>query len=345
MVTIFACSLFLIAFGIFKPKSKIVTIALFLFMWLLIGWNTDNLDFENYFLKFNRFDGLEDLFSGNLNDPGYSIISILFKFLGFDYYQFKIFFSFISLALIYSTIRKFALYPALVSLCYFIFIFALDVTQFRNFISYSIVIYAFRFLFQEGRKGVIIYSILIIISSSIHSSSLFYILLLLTRKNINLKIVLLILLFTYFGKSVIYQKYSMILETEKLTNRYSQGVSIFALFSMIIVQVINAYYINIYKFFKLNNNRIISIPNKKRILISNYFPSFQDSLVFTNSHIIPRMSLLFLLLIPFYADNMVFSRIFKNMVILNFIYISNHKLISVFKYKPIQTMFFLLFYI
>lgn len=347
MGLILLISIVLIIFGFLKPKSQISTIALFLFMWLLMGWNTGNPDFENYLIRFNRFSNLAGLILAGITDPGFSIINIFFNSLGFDFYQSRIIISFICLYFVYSTIQKYSLYPAFVSVFYFVFIFALDVTQFRNFVAYSIVIFAIRFLFQKGSKGIIIFSALILIASSIHSACLFYLILVLSRSKINLKIILILLVIVFLVKSVFYKYYALTLDTDKLTDRYQQGISIIALLSVILVQALNAVYINIYKPFVLNKSITTTTYNyrlkKKLVPIGDYYTNIDDILELSNSNIIPIISLLLLLLIPFYVDNMTYSRIFRNIVILNFIYLSNHNLSNPFKSITINNILLLVY--
>jgi hypothetical protein len=314
-------------------------------MWSLMGWNTGNPDFENYQSVFNRSSNLAGLILAGSTDLGFSLINIFFESLGFDFYQSRIIISFICLYLVYSTIRKYSLYPAFVSVSYFLFIFVLDVTQFRNFVAYSIVIFAIRFLFQKGSKGIITFSVLTLIASSIHSACLFYLILVLSRFKVNLKIILIFLVIAFLSKSVLYEYYSLIFGSDKLINRYQQGISIIALSSIIIVQSLNAFYINIYKPFVLDKSINTTINNfrfkKKLMPIADYYHNINDILKFTNSNVIPIISLFLLLLIPFYADNMTYSRIFRNIVILNFIYLSNHNLNNPFKSITINNVLLL----
>lgn len=105
--TIILCLLF--------PKSKSVALLIFLFMWLLWGWNTDNGDYANY------KDAFESIQTGSLHETGYElgygVVNYLFSSLGFSFRGFLIVYSFIVLGLIYTYFIN-SPYPAFIAAFY-----------------------------------------------------------------------------------------------------------------------------------------------------------------------------------------------------------------------------------
>ena len=339
----------LIFFSFFKPKSNTIAILLFLFMWLLMGFNTENADFSNYLNGYYEINLLDPQFEYGLKDPGYDSLIFAFKYLGFDFYQFKIIISFICLFLLYKTIRKFSIYPALVTTCYFLFLFALDVTQFRNFISIIIVIFALRYIIEDEIKGTIIFIILVLLASSIHSSSIFYLLIILKRFKIGLKliliIVLILVLIVAILKANLFNNIAILIERDEINEIYKEGVSNLAFISMIIVHLINVYYISLYKSFPIENDFKNNGDSIKKISSGSIENSFkmQNIIKFTNSNLVPFMSILVLLLIPFYSDNLIYARLFRNILIFNIIFISNHSFNNPFKSMYINNFILILY--
>ena len=335
----------LILFSFFKPKSNTVAILLFLIMWVLMGFNTENADFSNYLNGYDEIYLLGPLFESGLKDPGYKLIILAFKYLGFDFYQFKIIISFICLFLLYKTIRKFSIYPALVTTCYFLFLFALDVTQFRNFISIIIVIFALRFIIEDEIKGTIIFIILVLFASSVHSSSIFYLLIILKRFKIGLKLMLILVLIVSILKVNLFNNFAILIERDDINEIYKEGVSNLAFISIILVHLINVYYISLYKSFPIENEFINNDNSIKKISSTGIENSskMQSIIKFTNSNLVPFISILVLLLIPLYSDNLIYARLLRNILIFNIIFISNHSYNNPFKSMFINNFILILY--
>lgn len=173
----------LIVLSIFNPKSKVICIIFFIFMWTLWGFNVWNGDYVAYMEDYNysKFDSIE---------VGYQILCKLFSswipFQGFMI----IISSFVLGFFCYWGIR-FTAYPALYSFLYFP-IFILDFVYLRNYICTVFIFLAF-FKLIYG-KGEIKTSIcLILIASTIHIFSICYLpLALLLRSKFNYRSLIII---------------------------------------------------------------------------------------------------------------------------------------------------------
>ena len=98
--------------------------------------------------------------------------------------------SLIGLLLISSTILKYSKKPSFVLSLFYIFPLVDAVIQKRNFISFAIIIYAVRYLFDK--KSNFKYIIFCVLATGFHSSSIIYILLLFVNyfKSLKLKTVI-----------------------------------------------------------------------------------------------------------------------------------------------------------
>ena len=112
-------------------------------------------------------------------ERGYLFITSLFKQLGFSYLQFKLIAASAATILIYFSIGSFNINYCFVLFLYFISSFQTDLEQSRCFFAMSLVIYAMRYLLNQGVMNTVKYSALIIIAGTIHTVALFFLVLLL----------------------------------------------------------------------------------------------------------------------------------------------------------------------
>lgn len=154
--------------------SYFITNVLFLGMWFIIGFNTDNADYTlGYCVPYY------DL-SQNYFEIGYRYLNILGRVCGLTFFQFRLILMTVMLFLLCDSIKKYARFPVFITILYMVYPFLLQSVQIRNALSASIVIYALRYL-DESKKNYK-YIILVFLAASIHKISLIYLFLVLVRK-------------------------------------------------------------------------------------------------------------------------------------------------------------------
>lgn len=290
--------LLVVAICLISGRSKILFVISFLFAWLLIAGNYDNADYNQYLIRYER--GMEVIV-----DFGFSALCTLFSDLGYDYQTFKAIVSFFCLLLVYSSISKLCKTPSKGAAFFLIFPFIVDITQFRNFVSYSFVFFAVPYLFKDGFKNTIKYVIIVLAASTIHTTSLFYLLFILTRYRLKKWHVFALIVGVFIAKEAIKLYMALAFETDKL-DFFDKPSIAGALFSSFII-ILNCYVV--WFVFKKRKN----IPSRGSDLPSMFCS--ETTWLYCN--------LLLLVVIPFLFDNGNYIRIFRNVVLLNMIFIYN----------------------
>ncbi|MGE4287707.1 MAG: EpsG family protein [Salinivirgaceae bacterium] len=164
---------------VFSKKRSIFFVVLF-FLCLLATFNFDNPDRANYFDSFNRAaDGWA--FYG-LAEVGQQFIYQIFNRLGFGFNVFLGIYYFIAFALIARFILRYTDNPGYVLVLYFIYPYFMDVVQLRTLMTTAIVINAIPYLSIKSKAAALKYLLLICLAGTIHYSVLFFLLLLFFRK-------------------------------------------------------------------------------------------------------------------------------------------------------------------
>lgn len=286
-----------ILFAFYNKKSKAVFGITFIMAWVLISGNYDNADYSNYYWRYTYGHDI-------LIDPGYTFLNTFFYKLGLDYRQFKTIVSFICLLLIFRTIKIFSRDFSFCSALFLIFPLIIDVTQFRNFIAYSIVYAALPLLFHDTRKSLYEYVALIFVASSIHASSFFYMIFILTRFKINMWHLIVGLVLSFVMHDYIINTFTEEFETEKL--EYENHVSIMGMIFLSLQVILNVglvWYVHHLQKTGIKSNDIVAKFSSSNVLIYANFLTF--------------------LLIPFLFDNGNYARLFRNLTLINTIYICN----------------------
>lgn len=158
-------------------KSKIVFFLMLLYMWVLFAWSNGNADTDVYLYRFYNYNLME-----SQTEPIFTFIMYLCNRIGFEYQQFLIVFSLISLIIISKTIKEFTVDKCWVLLLYFIFPFCIDVVQIRNLMAFLLIVYGFRYLLSDESYTSVKYLICVIIATCIHYISIFYVIFILLKR-------------------------------------------------------------------------------------------------------------------------------------------------------------------
>lgn len=294
--------LFLGFIGFASKKSKFISILIFILVIVLFGWNCDNPDNENYIIKYDLNN--DSVCPGA--EIGFHLICYIANCFHLSFQQFRIVLGLFCYILFFRTIHCYSKYPGLVSSVYLLFFFFIDVTQIRNFLSFTIVLFAFTRYIREdsGVKDILLYSLFILIATTIHLSSIFFILFIFALRRIRPGFILILVLIggiidiviygfieDYFGKILTYND-----------NKINPLAVLF--FSMI--QLLNYYVIK--KICKYNTE----------VISQNSYIEKND-----RSNVILRCNMLLICLIPFYFTGAIYTRLFRFMAIINIIFLSN----------------------
>lgn len=228
---------------------------MFLIMWFLFGWNTDNADYDNY----------QRIYDSISQYGGYSGVEIGFEFvcrmgatLGLSYNGFLMIYSFIGLSLIASTARKYSTNHAIMFILYFIYPFLVDIVQIRNFMAMALVIFATRYLVTNENKDYLKYIIFVLLASTFHYSALFYMLFLLVKIKSYKKLIyvtLAMVIIGLFARSLFPSIVGRFLSMERYGSYFSDGTSFYRIILFFIYFCVSAtltYYV--YKRIKSDNS-------------------------------------------------------------------------------------------
>jgi hypothetical protein len=289
---------FTIFFGIATRRGKFGFYLCFLVAWLLIAGNYENADYWQYVMRYD--DGLVIQV-----EIGYSLLCEIFRNLGCNYLEFKAIVTFISLFFIFKTIYRLSVSPSVGAALFLIYPFIIDITQIRNFIAYGIVFAAIPYLFNNDWKSIVKYCAIVFLASTIHVSAIFYLLFILAKVRIKFFYVVVGIVILEVAKEALKLFFANQMGTEKLDFLEKPSV-IGAIFGSIIVY--------------LNYLLIYFVYNKKRFVKS------QSKFLwarFSTEKIWLYCNMMFLAIIPFLFDNGNYSRVYRNMAILNMIFILN----------------------
>jgi hypothetical protein len=285
-----------------RINTKILNVIFFIILWILFGFNNSNPDYLNYQRRYDNY---------LLNpEPGFRFIIKVFNDMGFNFQEFLLIISFISLFLIIKSIKNYTNKTYLVLFLYFVFPFFIDVVQIRNFLSMVIVFYSFKYLLSYKTIDLAKYILLVILASTIHYSALFYLIFVIIQfvslEKIILITILFVLLFSFFSyTNILYNIMDVFFDSSKVLNWFSYRTN-FGFIIPIFLQIISLFPL-IYIFNKSVNKGFLklsgnNIKKNKITLINN----------------ILKINFLALILFIFYIYNTTFFRLYRNILLLNY---------------------------
>lgn len=281
-----------------KKKSRriILTLCVFICLWIIFGFNTDNADYAIYENWYNVIGK-----SGIVNrfEIGFEYTMLFFNKIGLNYRGFLIAYSFIGLAIISISVYKYSKIPYLVLVLYAFYPFLFDVVQIRNFMAEAIILYSLVFLKECNIKNIVLFSLLLIVAMLFHKGSFFYIFLLLAYLKDYKKIFKISIAIMFFLFAVVIFKGDFLVkiladDVPELYLRYDS--SFFKVIGYFIFSFLTAFFIFVFK-----------QPNK-------------------NNDYIQRVIPIMLISIPFILISAQFYRMFRNMVIIAYIVMTNYSI-------------------
>ncbi len=197
----------MIILGIFKPKSTFITIMASLSMIVIQGFMTDGAD---YFIYHEEYRMSLLLLITQSDYIGWYILMNACHMLGMEYADFVLFITLVGTGLFLLGIIKLNRHSACVCSLYLIYPFAHQATQLRTFLATSIVIASLHLLINADdklkKRKIMAYVLICIIAGTIHSLAYFFavigIIFMITGEKIDIyKICIIILVMLVFIKS------------------------------------------------------------------------------------------------------------------------------------------------
>lgn len=223
-----------------KRSTYIFYGIIFIIMWIIGGWNTDNGDFSNY-EEMYTYDILA-MTTSNTPDYGFFLILEGFKLLDLSLIQARIVIYFIFLTTLSFLIFKLSKRPILVVLLYFLTLYFRDVILLRNTVA-MIFLYIgiYFYISQEYKHRKIIFFFMVLIATTIHISFLFYLVVLLADKNIKFGwIAWGSILLAFIGKPILslFSSYIVSEENGQLQQKVGSMLESGSYFSLIICTIV-----------------------------------------------------------------------------------------------------------
>lgn len=278
-----------------------------IFMWIIFGLNTNNVDLVNYERRFNY--GTHEFAESGFN----AIINII-KHLGIDSYQgFLEVLSLVLIAIIFCCILKFTdnIAPTLLLFCFYPFLrFCIEI---RFSISFCIILIAILVLIKDCKYSIPVFMGLTLLATTIHSSSLLYLILVFHKVKIShrkkfyiiIGITTATVILTY-TPIMFYLAYWVSGGSAKVTEWFTRHGR-FGMVIPIAEQIIS------YVIFKYAYNL-----QKKHHVRTKF-----------NADILYEINILMFILIPCYFINMTFFRLYRVILLINTIFYS-----QIIYYKP-----------
>ncbi|MCG0724770.1 EpsG family protein [Lactiplantibacillus plantarum] len=166
-------------------KSLILFIVALSILWIFLAGTYGNADEPVYLSRYTS----PELWQGQ-TEVLYSFFMSTCRKLGLDFNGFKMVNAFLQLGILSIPIWKRAKHPNIVLLCYSVFPFAMDVTQLRNGLATSVMLFSLDYLFPDEHsssnnlldKNDIKFLIGILVATMIHTASAFWIIFLMGKK-------------------------------------------------------------------------------------------------------------------------------------------------------------------
>jgi hypothetical protein len=316
-MTAFFLATLITIFSLFFKKSKVLSIVLFIFIWILFGWNNWNADYPMY----------EKMYSDNLSysslftyEGGYKFLMFCCKLIHLNFQQFFVFVSGIVLLFLFRFFLIFSYLPAFLIITFFWVFFPLQFVIFRNFIAFVIMLQGLIPVLRNEKYNKQKFIFFVLIASTIHISSLLYLIFLFAFKEEEIKIKnVYFYLFSLLAIIIILHKFVFQIISFANYNKalfYKTSFHLFVFYSLI--QIVNLYVV-------------------KYFLKYDSFFSKQDS--YRVNTIMLNINVIMLFLIPIYYGMAVFIRILLNMSIVNLVFITNKSFLTERKLFPMSLFF------
>ena len=161
---------------VLKPRH-LIFVGLFVFAWVLFGFNYSNADYSNYEFAYNE---IKEARPNGYFEIGFYLLIRLAAVLGINYQGFLIIISAVCLLIFVNALKHLTANVNLAFAFYLVYPFVFDIVQYRNFLAFSFVLYGLHYLLNKNSKSiknVLKYFAFVILGALFHSSVVVYALL------------------------------------------------------------------------------------------------------------------------------------------------------------------------
>lgn len=309
----FILTLGIVLYSIFIiKKNKIIDIilyyALLVWMWILMAFNCGGVDYETYELLFKTSEkiNINELYKGEYL---FKNAMYFFKNLKLEFFELSFLIQTIGIILFNKLIKKYSIKGSRSFVIASIYIYPLvdNIIQKRNFISMMLVVLAITFLIEKDRLKVYKYIVLILLAFTLHTSSIIY---------LGYLILVIIDLKKIKSLSVILMSFLIV---------------ILPLIPKFVEKLFPFYATKIYLYFYNLENRLslekafifIIIHLILFFIIILTFKIFNDKLKNSFNILVLKLNYISLVFIPFYFYNLIFFRYYRNISLINYIFLAN----------------------
>ena len=313
-MTIYLIILLPFLLALFNKKNKILFFLTLLLMFILMGFNFYNADYNMYSRLYSNY-GLLDTFS--LTEILFQLVCHFFYNMGFSYHHFLIVYSFVCFFLLYLTFSKLSKYKGLAVSMYFICPFFVDAVQIRHFLAVCIVCYGLTFLLSDeenNKKNSFKYIVANIIACGFHTSAVIY---------------FIFLLYPLFKKKKIKDTFLLFFVISVVATLLMRSSLFINILNYIIPSSkMEAYFLTgkyVSKSFIISILFVIAqcIPIAAMLFLKMIFRNSENDkdVIFLDSVII--LNILLLIIMPLYFYSYEFVRLFRGILLIDYIAISN----------------------
>lgn len=321
---LFVCITAIGIFPVKKKKSWSVFALLLFFCYILMGYNTQNPDYDNYLVRFDiaSYPDSNNLLS--LLDVSDSSFQAFCKDLGVQTYEsYRLILTGLVLAIFGLFVYEKCVCCNVFLLIYIICYLLLDIVQMRNFEAFVILMPFIPLLSKRKLKFTLIYVGGVLLSATIHFSMIFFLLFSfigIPSKRTRLILIALFLL-ALIPVSTVMSGNAAIDRVDGYTRSGVWG----ALFGSFFV-VLN--YFTMKMVSRISQTQFTRTPKRR-------------GYTQLNAYLIEELNFMLLMIIPFYFINSTISRLLRNISILNVIFILN-TIYSIFPYRQKNKLYVVL---
>lgn len=147
---------------------------LFAVTWILFGFNTNNVDYYNYYREYANISVGN---SSGYFSFGFTFLMSVASWLGLNYQQFLILISLLTMTLFYNGIKYFTTNVEYTWFLYIVYPFAFDVVQYRNTLAFALCLYGLHYLCKPSVKvkDCLFFGVWLFLSATIHSMTIVYV--------------------------------------------------------------------------------------------------------------------------------------------------------------------------
>ena len=166
--------------GVTFRKSKLISLIMILYLWIIYGMNTNTPDWKMYELYYYY------PMSFNI-EPLYRLICVFFSSVGYTYEQFRIIYCAIYMVILFAAIKRITSDVNFVFSFMMIWPFFANVSSLRFPVAAVIVLYAVPYLLDRSTNGIIKFVLAVLLACTIHTGSFLFLILLFGLKKFTYK--------------------------------------------------------------------------------------------------------------------------------------------------------------